>query len=69
MERSKQTSDQTKMRCDKNYITHKTSGMWTNNINKFKSITNNNNNNNNNNNIILIIALTKFKAVIKKWEK
>jgi hypothetical protein len=35
MERSKQTSEQTKMRCDKNYITHKTSGMWTNNINKF----------------------------------
>jgi hypothetical protein len=27
MERSKQTSDQTEMRCDKNYITHKTSGM------------------------------------------
>jgi hypothetical protein len=27
MERSKQTSKQTKMRCDKNYITHKTSGM------------------------------------------
>jgi hypothetical protein len=27
------------MRCDKNYITHETSGMWTNNINKFKSIT------------------------------
>jgi hypothetical protein len=39
MERSKQTSEQTKMRCDKNYITHKTSGMLTNNINKFKSIT------------------------------
>jgi hypothetical protein len=27
MERSKQTSEQTKMRCDKNYITHKTSGQ------------------------------------------
>jgi hypothetical protein len=27
MERSKQTSEQTKMRCDKNYITDKTSGM------------------------------------------
>jgi hypothetical protein len=35
MERSKQT----KMRYDKNYITQKTSGMWTNNINKFKSVT------------------------------
>jgi hypothetical protein len=35
MERSKQT----KMRYDKNYITHKTSGLWTNNINKFKSVT------------------------------
>jgi hypothetical protein len=39
MERSKQTSEQTKMRCDKNYITQKTSGLWTNNINKFKSVT------------------------------
>jgi hypothetical protein len=27
MERSKQTSERTKMRCDKNYIIHKTSGM------------------------------------------
>jgi hypothetical protein len=27
MERSKQTSEQTKMSCDTNYITHKTSGM------------------------------------------
>jgi hypothetical protein len=27
MERSKQTSEQTKMRYDKNYITQKTSGM------------------------------------------
>jgi hypothetical protein len=27
MERSKQTSEQTKMRCDKNYITQKTSGL------------------------------------------
>jgi hypothetical protein len=35
MERSKQT----KMRYDKNYITHKTSGLWANNIKKFKSVT------------------------------
>jgi hypothetical protein len=27
MERSKQTSEQTKMRCDKNYIRHKISVM------------------------------------------
>jgi hypothetical protein len=36
MERSKQTSEQTKMRYDKNYITQKTSGMWTYNINKWR---------------------------------
>jgi hypothetical protein len=28
MERSKQTSEQTKMRGNNNYITHETSGMW-----------------------------------------